>query len=433
MSRTTAGSLQKIALGSGANIYGQVVATGVQLLSIPIFLSRWDTQTYGTWILLTTIPAYLSLSDFGLVSAAGTKMTILSGQSLKHQAQTVLSSAVRFVLWVVVCISLLGIGATGLLAALGFPGDVLAAAICFIFIVLMTQASGLADIMLRSSGMFALGSFISANARLLEWGGYLGGLYIGGSLTSTALGGLVGRFLSTTAVLLYASRKTGFRLWLRDGRSLEIRSLVQPSLGTLSINFANALSLQGVSIVVASGLGPVALVSFNTLRTLCRAAIQATSVISHALWPELSRSYNSENLVRFVRLSSLFSWLGLAVALASGIAGYLLTPLVLPLWTHGQVPFDPALAALFWIYAAAAGSWHVRRVILMSTNNHGRLGAITLLVSILVVAGAGVAASLGSLPITVLMTVLGEVALLVTSWVFSTRLLRGVGTQPHEV
>jgi hypothetical protein len=63
--------LRRIILGLGANAVGQAVSIVIQLFSLPLYLLYWDLSTYGTWIMLSAVPAYLSMADFGMVYTAG--------------------------------------------------------------------------------------------------------------------------------------------------------------------------------------------------------------------------------------------------------------------------------------------------------------------------------------------------------------------------
>ena len=66
---------QRIARGIGANAFGQAVSIVIQLVGVPILLHAWGTQLYGEWLLLSAIPAYLSMTDLGFSQSAANDMT----------------------------------------------------------------------------------------------------------------------------------------------------------------------------------------------------------------------------------------------------------------------------------------------------------------------------------------------------------------------
>jgi hypothetical protein len=57
-------------------MYNQVVVIGVQILLVPILLHGWGIERYGVWLLLSSIPTYLTFSDFGFTFIAKNEMTM---------------------------------------------------------------------------------------------------------------------------------------------------------------------------------------------------------------------------------------------------------------------------------------------------------------------------------------------------------------------
>ena len=85
--------LQATILNSiGANSLGQVLGALYQILAVPLYINAWGVSLYGQWLLLSTIPGYLAMSDIGFVSAAANDMTILASKNQQHQALKVFQS-----------------------------------------------------------------------------------------------------------------------------------------------------------------------------------------------------------------------------------------------------------------------------------------------------------------------------------------------------
>ena len=51
--------------GSAASWAQIVVNMGSQIVLVPIYLSYWDTETYGVWLALQGIMSMLSMLDYG--------------------------------------------------------------------------------------------------------------------------------------------------------------------------------------------------------------------------------------------------------------------------------------------------------------------------------------------------------------------------------
>ena len=48
----------------------------IQVILVPLFLTFWNLETYADWILISTIPALLTVSQFGLF-AYGLNMIVI--------------------------------------------------------------------------------------------------------------------------------------------------------------------------------------------------------------------------------------------------------------------------------------------------------------------------------------------------------------------
>lgn len=375
--------VKRVIAGVGANTYDQLANIVMQLVSLPIYLSHWDVRTYGTWLVISAIPSYLSMADVGMVTVAGNRMSMLAGAGDMHGANRVFQSAQMFILLTCATIALLAIPAA-LLLPVSMLGslDMRVALAALLAGVLLSLGAGLSGAAFLSTSRYALGMSLNVTSRLAEWLGGIAGLLLAGSFSAVALGMLAVRVLT----LLWISRtstRTGAGLsWgMRDADWREVRAMLRPSIAFMSFPISNALSFQGFTLLTAHLLGPAAVAVFNTYRTVARVAVQVTSTLSHALWPEFARMFGGgehRNLRRLLLQSAL---LGGAGAIALSALLYVCAPLLLKIWTKGQIPFHASIMAAFLWYAALAGLWHIPRVILLATNQHARLGVAALLVS----------------------------------------------------
>ena len=68
----------------------------IQLFFIPLFLTYWDLNTYSEWILISTIPALLSISELGLTSYGSNLIIILTKQNKINKANFALQNIIYF-------------------------------------------------------------------------------------------------------------------------------------------------------------------------------------------------------------------------------------------------------------------------------------------------------------------------------------------------
>jgi O-antigen/teichoic acid export membrane protein len=379
--------IRRVVSGMGANSFGMAVTIGIQLVSLPLFLHYWDTASYGTWLMLSALPAYLSMADVGMVTAAGNKMTMALSKGDEQEANRVFQSVQMFMGIVCGALALLVVPLM-LWAPLPWPAslDQRVTLAVMSFSVLVSLIGGLSEAAFKSTRRYATGTLLGTFVRLGEWLGSMVGLASVGSFPAVALCGLTVRLTGTLAIMVLAQRGDhGLKWGTRLADRAEIRSIVKPALSFMAFPLANALSFQGVTLLVGALLGPVAVALFNTYRTIARVAVQVTAIFSHALWPEFSRLFGQGAMATLNGLFRRTSLLGAAQALLLSLVLYFLSPWMLRVWTHGAIEFVPSMMLMMMLYAAVSGIWHIPRVLLMATNQHMALASWSILAGLLLV------------------------------------------------
>lgn len=372
---------QRVMAAMGAHSMGMAISVGIQLASLPLFLATWDAAAYGMWLLLSALPAYLAMADVGMVTAAGNRMTMALGAGDTAMASRVFQSAQMFMLFV-----------CAVLAALALPAiwwspwpanatlDQRMALMALTVSVLIAFAGGLSEQLFKATHRYALGTLLGNFTRLAEWAGWMLGLLLVGTFSAVALTGLAFRAVGTLLTMVVArAGEPGLQWGLRHATAATVRDMVRPAAAFMAFPLANALSFQGVTLLVGVLLGPVAVAVFSTYRTLARTAVQVTAMFSHSLWPEFSRQFGQGSLAELRQLARRSAALSAVQVLLLCAALYAIAPWLLSAWTHGKIAFDPAVVGLLIAYAAASGLSHVPRVLLMSTNQHGTLAVWTML------------------------------------------------------
>ncbi len=414
--------LQRITAALGANAFGQATNIVIQLASLPLFLRQWDVATYGTWLMLSAIPAYLSMADVGMVSTAGNRMTMAMGRGDARQANAIFQSALLFML-----LACGGLAATALPMVLWAPvpglvgWDERLALAALVLTVLLALFGGLAEAIFKSTGRYAQGTMLANGLRLAEWLGGMIGLFIGGSFAAVAIAALLVRAAGVFGMIWWSGKGPHPFSWgLAEAHLAEVRAMAKPAVSFMAFPLANALSFQGVTLVVGHLFGPTMVAVFNTYRTLARVAVQVTGTFGHALWAELSHLYGRGGAQAVAGLYRRSAWIGAALSVGLSLVLYLVAPWLLHLWTHGRIGVQPALIGILLVYAAAGGVWHVPRVLLMATNQHVGLAQWTLpaatvslglswvLGQVLGLEGAALAMLLSELSIAVVCLVLAQ-------------------------
>ena len=411
--------IKRLIAGIGANSFGMAITIGIQLVSLPMFLHYWDTSTYGVWLMLSAIPAYLSMADVGMVTAAGNKMTMAVAKGDVSEANRVFQSALMFMSVVCGILALISVPLilwAPLPALHTFDQRVALSALCVG--ALLALFGGLSEAVFKSTKRYAFGTMLGNCVRLGEWAGFMVGLVTIGSFAAVALCGLAVRLIGTLiGVVLTGRGKSGLLWGVKFLDSVEIRAMIKPAVSFMAFPLANALSFQGLTLLVGGLFGPIAVALFNTYRTIARVAVQVTAIFSHALWPEFSRLFGQGAFGAVEQLFKRSFWLSAAQALFLSLILYFFSPWMLRVWTHGAINFDSSLMLLMLLYAAIGGVWHVPRVLLMATNQHVGLAYWTLAAGGLSILLAWVLSAVLQLNGTVLAMLISELFIAIAcSW-----------------
>lgn len=387
---------KRILHGMGANTYNTLVVAGVQLAGVPILLHAWGTQLYGGWLVLFSIPAYLSLANLGFSLSIANDMTTSTARGDRIKALIAFQSLIALVtltgLIVAVAVTLvLFVSPLGVWLHVSVLSTT---QIRWVLLLLSGEmlaqlSGGVSFAGFQASGEFGLSVALNTTVFLFQyaaiWGVALAGLGVVGAAAAFLAVRLAG---SAVMVAYLVHRHPWLRLGFRHASLRYIRTLLTPSLANLTLPFATALKNQGLILVVNALLGPVAVVTFSVLRTLTRLSFRLVTIVSHAVSPELASAEGAEDQVlqRRLYLSSLQAAFWLSIL--AGIVLYFVGGPILRLWTHERVSMDTGL--FLWLLAGAAISavWYVSLAVLQALNRHQRAAIAYVLGGVIVLGTA---------------------------------------------
>jgi O-antigen/teichoic acid export membrane protein len=417
MSRT----LHRISLGLGANAFGQIVTVAIQLISLPAFLHFWPLSRYGEWLLLAAIPAYLSAVDIGILSVGMNRMAILAAMGDIKAAERIFQSLLCFATAVILVVACVVLPAIWLIHA-GDWGTNFEHRLTLSLLVIADLAciyTGLFEAVFRVCDRYALGVLALNFARLAEWLGSLVGLVMGGTLVDVGLGLLAGRLIATASTCIYQIyRYPNYRWSFRGASKAELVSMVAPGLSFLALPAANALSIQGMVILIGTMFGTPALAVFSAYRTLSRIAFQLINMLSRVLWPEFSRRFGEKDygtmheLCRYGTLATVVASLGGAAVL------YFIGPFLLHWWTHGKIVYIPGLFNILLIVTAFSGSYQVGLILLAAVNKLAGLSIVYISASLLSVGASYLAGKRFGIDGATAAMILTEVVMICTCYFY---------------
>lgn len=368
----------------GANAYGQLISVGIQLISVPVFLHYWGIELYGEWLILSAIPAYLSLSDIGFASVAGNDMTMRMAKGDQHGALEVYQS-----IWILIsatsmmvgCIAGLLVWSVPLTQFISLPhvqADQASLALFALLVyVLIGLQGGVLTAGFRCNGRYAYGTILNNTVRLMEWVLAVIVLAFGGGVGNVALAFLIGRIFGTIALWLALRRQSPWLvLGYREGNLTIIRKLFKPALAFMAFPLGLALNIQGMVLIIGIFIGPAAVTIFTAYRTLTRLLVQIITLLNQAVWPEISSAYGAGaiDVVRKLHQkgSAVTFWIGLSGVIFIGIGG----DFIVGIWTRHALESNHVLLGLLLSAGFVNILWQTSWVVLMATNRHQEISVV---------------------------------------------------------
>ncbi len=379
----------RLVRGFGASALGPLVTTAIQVISVPIFLHYWGTRLYGEWLILSAIPTYLVLSDFGFGNVAANDMTIQVGKGDRHAALRTFQSAWLLTTSISITVAVIAALTVGLLPLARWLHLTAMAAtqisltlMLLVACVLLGFQANMISAGFRCDGNFAFGTMWGNIVRFAEASAVVVIVIARGGPVSAAAC-MLGIRIAGNLLLQAALRQRS--PWLHYGVAHAswdvVRRLWAPAMAYMAFPAGNALSFQGILLAVGAVLGPIPVVVFSTLRTLSRCSAQLTLAIQAPVWPELSRAHGasdrdlSRKLHRYSCQASLWISGSIAVLLALGGSR------ILAVWTHGKIAMDMPTFALLLAAGVVNSLWSSSMMALLATNEHGRVALFYLIVT----------------------------------------------------
>ena len=374
----------RIASTLAANGFGQAVTIVSQLGLTPLFFSIWGSQQYGEWLIISSIPAYLAMADFGIGSAAGNDMSIRAAAGDLAGAQSTFRGALLLGMLAAAIVVLAGIVAGTVGYVYGIPatpsiGRISAGAMMLLFAI-GVGASFLGNIVsggYRCCGSNAIGSILSNISRLTEVI-VTALLLVRGASPVVVCGIVLLVKLTLQALQLFLLRRRCE--WLfhppQAADKTLVRRLIQPALGFLAFPLGNAMLLQGPILVLGAVFGGTSVAIFSAMRTIARMPLQVTAALNSSVWPELSLAFGAKdsNLVR--KLHRFASGSSFAINAILGVLLAWFGSEISKRWLGSEVAFNHVVFLGLLILTLLSAFWNASAVVLVATNTHMRFGIL---------------------------------------------------------
>ncbi len=384
--------LKRLIQGIGANFLGQVINLASRVLLVPLFLTAWGARVYGEWLILSSIVAYLSLTDLGGQLYIVNRLTQAYAQKDIPLCRKILHTGLSLFL-IIPLLALAGFVAAILLFPPGALLQITVTSPRVVFLVLTILAfqfvfslpQGILMGVYRAVGLLPRGVMLTNTMQLVTVILLALGLWLKVGLV--AIAGL--QLLPCLVGALVAGRDLNrrfpqFQLFsLREADLAFGLSFIKPSLHFFGIQMSQAFSIQGTILVVGLVLGSVQVVVFATMRTIINLVRSFFEQISHAAWPELTRLDTEGDAEKFFRLFRAIFRSTLVAAVMFMAIFHFWGEALYHFWLRKTVAYQQTVMDLFLLYLGQFLVWLTCSHPLMATNRHRALARMLVVSSLL--------------------------------------------------
>lgn len=360
--------------GLAAQLFSLGTILVIQLLQVPIFIAVLGVQGYGSYLVLIAIPSALTLADFGLLSATSTRlMTLLSHDRIDEAKR--LSRFTNSVVVYLTGAALVVVGCAVMVFDVSQPGFGLGESrqivMLYSFYAVLFVVSSSFEGSMRAAGAFAGAWTRLALMRLVDFAVAVVILVATGEAALAVSGMVVSRMICLVLLRVRVRRVAPWASWaLVRPRAAMAPGMLRPTLGSLALPVGNALVNQGALLGVSAALGPAAVATFSTVRTLVNVLRQLAGTITNSELPVLTRLLaKGRRDVASAKLRRIV----LSVLLVGVGGGLLLTlagPFIVDLWTNGKVSVSNTLVGLLALQAVVETSWVALSLWFLAQNRH---------------------------------------------------------------
>lgn len=371
--------------------YSQAVTIGAQLLVLPLMVTFWGAEKYGSWLIISALPSYLSMADLGFAQISANDMTMRMARGDTEGALVVNQTAWLFNL----CVTLILIVAFGLFVSFvpldqmfglktESSSDLRGATFVLGLLTLTSIIFGVVGAAMRSVGLLWAVVSINATSRLTEAVLLAGCAFFGAGFLSTALLLLVNRLVIFLLACIQFYRKyPAFRPGVHLADLVLLRRMVVPSVSYMSYTASYALNIQGVSLLVGAFLGPVAVVVINAIRTLTRLGRTAASIVISSLEPIFAQLAGSGETSKEKKAFTYLIYAASVGTFVYAIGMWWLGEAFLSWWTRGTVVNQTIVFHMMILAVVFEIAWYTLQTPFVSTNRHSYFALWLLIISVL--------------------------------------------------
>lgn len=359
----------------GAVFLGKGLLAIRQIISVPVLITAWGADYYGSWLVLSAIPTFLSMSNSGLGASANLKIAADCSAGGYEEAQKTFTTSLWIIFTIGILVVIFSTLAMTYVPFLHPAANLVENPILIVALLLMSLVVNMLGIPLL--GFWTGHGLPSGGHNFLNYFA-LGSLFF--SLTVPLVGG---RALETSTILLVWSviwlivfqLKTYFKFRnYRNSSNLHSfdfkigKVLFSTGLGHQFGQLWQAIFFQGSLVLAGISFGPTGAALWGSMRILGRSGNQAVEVISQSLSPEFQINFAKKKLELLRSAHAMGLVISVIIAIIITVLMIFIGPVAYKYWTRHTL----AIPILAWTVLCASvipfSIWNVSAELQRSIN-----------------------------------------------------------------
>lgn len=336
----------------------------IQLSMVPLMIYALGGEVYGEWLILYTIPSYIILSDFGLITTANTKIDLLCSKKKFLYANKVYfnSNILLFILIFLITIFLFLI-----VLFLGsyyysnfnvfLPNEIL------IIITILMLDSYISLLLNHNSALYRTLKKFNTTVNWQSAGRVIPLLFflIFILVTHDVLYSSVIMLLVRLIIFLLMCKNLNNSIFWIDRRfflksNKELLNLFRVAKSYMLIPLSNMIYLQGTIVAIAFIFNPLVVALYSTLRTYTRLMPQFIGIIGRSRWSEISYCYARKEVNEILKMRNKVFLQTISLSIAMSLFYCLIGDEIYKIWIGSSLEFDKILLILL-VFNSLFISW----------------------------------------------------------------------------
>lgn len=384
--------LKRILTGGKENIIDKIIITIIRLLEPVIFLSFLSIETYGYWLILITIPYYLSISELGFGDVITNEINMLKEKKKLKYSKYLFQNLLKFIIYTTLFFLIIFflIFFYFNFFDLNHISIQNLEEIIFVLLIytLVSQIHGIFIKFLSINNYFNLSVKLSYINKIFEFILISITLFLSNNLLSISLSILFTKVIFLLVVIYYVRKNIkwfeigNFKKFKFSIKKNFFKKYIIKSMLYSSAPIGHILRLQVTTLIIGITLGPAILVLINIYLTVARFPIQIANIADAIIRIELAKLYMKDKLIIFKKYFSTNLILVFTIGIIYLILIYFTGEHLIYLWLDGKIEYYNFVFLFFILYGFINTITISVSSPLFSTNNFKQITIIFLLINI---------------------------------------------------